>query len=298
MPLIMIWQNMEEYNKSLYGLVGYPLGHSLSPLMHNAAFDALGVDAVYKLFPLQEGELEPFFKDLKDEESPIFGLNVTVPYKEKVVRFLDNVDPLVDKIKAVNTIFINDKRKLVGYNTDAPGFLAHLSELGFAADEKSVAIIGAGGAARAIISVLCLIVERPKSIKIYDIDKGKAEFLVKDISENINIDIVETVNSIDDLNIESSELLINATPIGMKEKDPCLVEEGLLHSGMLVYDLIYNPAETELLRLAREKGAQVSNGLGMLYYQGVLAFQRWAEQEIDQKIKNIMRKALEKGLGL
>lgn len=289
---------MEEDLKSQYGLVGYPLGHSLSPLMHNAAFDALEVDAIYKLFPLEEAELEGFFNYLKDELCPIFGLNVTVPYKEKVIQYLDNVDPLVDKIKAVNTILINDKRKLVGYNTDAPGFLAHLSEIGFATADKHVAIIGAGGAARAIISVLCLIAERPKAIKIYDIDKGKADFLVQDIGETINIDIVGTVNSIDDLNIGSADLLINATPIGMKEEDPCLVDEGLLHGDMLVYDLIYNPAETELLRVAREKGAQVSNGLGMLYYQGVLAFQHWAGQEIDQNIKNIMREALEKGLGL
>ncbi|MBU4333552.1 MAG: shikimate dehydrogenase, partial [Candidatus Omnitrophica bacterium] len=277
---------------------GYPLGHSLSPLMHNAAFEALEVDALYKLFPLEEEELEGFFKDLKDEFSPIFGLNVTVPYKEKVVQYLDNVDPLVDKIKAVNTILINDERKLIGYNTDAPGFLAHLSEIGFKSEDKNVAILGAGGAARAIVSVLCLIVERPKTIKLYDIDKGKADLLIKDIGEMINVDIVETVNSIDDLNIELADLLINATPIGMKEDDPCLVDEGLLHSDMLVYDLIYNPAETELLRMAREKGAQVSNGLGMLYYQGVLAFQHWAGQEIDQNIKNIMREALEKGLGL
>ncbi|MBU0468771.1 MAG: shikimate dehydrogenase [Candidatus Omnitrophica bacterium] len=289
---------MEEDYKTQYGLVGYPLGHSLSPLMHNAAFEALEVDALYKLFPLEEEELEGFFKDLKDEFSPIFGLNVTVPYKEKVVQYLDNVDPLVDKIKAVNTILINDERKLIGYNTDAPGFLAHLSEIGFKSEDKNVAILGAGGAARAIVSVLCLIVERPKTIKLYDIDKGKADLLIKDIGEMINVDIVETVNSIDDLNIELADLLINATPIGMKEDDPCLVDEGLLHSDMLVYDLIYNPAETELLRMAREKGAQVSNGLGMLYYQGVLAFQHWAGQEIDQNIKNIMREALEKGLGL
>ena len=298
MPFIMLGKNMEEINKSIYGLVGYPLGHSLSPLMHNAAFDALEVNAFYKLFPLQEDELKAFFNDLKDESSPIFGLNVTVPYKEKVVQFLDNVDPLVEKTKAVNTILINDKRKLIGYNTDAPGFLAHLSEIGFDTIDKNVAIIGAGGAARAIISVLCLILERPKSIKIYDIDKGKADFLIEDIREKINVDIVETVNSIDDLNIDISDLLINATPIGMKEEDPCLVDEDLLHGDMLVYDLIYNPAETELLRMAREKGAKVSNGLGMLYYQGVLAFQHWADQEIDQNIKNIMREALEKGLGL
>ena len=285
-----------QKQKSIYGLVGYPLGHSLSPLMHNAAFNELGVDAVYKLFSMEEGELDGFFSELKDGASPIFGLNVTVPYKEKVIKYLDNIDPLVEKIKAVNTIVINKKRKLIGFNTDAPGFLAHLAELDFNTADKRIAVLGAGGAARAIISVLSLIVERPQSIKIYDIDKGKADFLISDLGQRINIDIVEVVNSVDDLNVELSDFLINATPIGMKEEDPCLVEEALLHDDMLVYDLIYNPKETELLKIAKEKGAQVSNGLGMLYYQGILAFQRWAEQEIDQSVKNIMREAIEEGL--
>ena len=287
-----------EKLKSQYGLVGYPVGHSLSPLMHNAAFDALEIDACYKLFPLQPEELDPFFKALREASSPIFGLNVTIPYKEQVLSYLDVLSPLAKKIMAVNTIMISTDRSLTGYNTDGPGFLAHIAELDFSLEGKHIALLGAGGAARAIVSSLCLIPDRPQCIKIYDIDKEKAGHLISDLAERFDVSIVEVVNSIDDLYIESSDLLINATPIGMKKEEGCLVEKDLLHPDMLVYDLIYNPAETRLLTFAKEVGAQTANGLGMLFYQGVLAFQHWANLELDHQIKNKMRKSLETGLNL
>lgn len=279
-----------------YGLIGYPLGHSLSPLMHNAAFKALGVEATYELFPLKEDELADFFKDLKTSDSPIFGLNVTIPYKEKVIPFLDTLNPYAKNVSAVNTIVIDEKRKLRGYNTDGPGFLAHLAELGINPKEKRVAILGAGGAARAILSVLCMIPDRASVIKIYDVEEQKAEELVLGLKKNFNVQGVEVVQNIDDLNIELADILINATPIGMKPTDVPLVGEDLLHSDLFVYDLIYNPQETMLLKMAKEKGAKAANGLGMLFYQGVLAFQRWAEIELADEIKIKMRKALEGGL--
>jgi len=265
-------------NISTYGLVGYPVEHSLSPLMHNAAFNALEVEALYELFSLKPEEVAGFINGLRDENSPIFGLNVTVPYKEKVVPLLDSMTPFATKVGAVNTIVVDKGRKLIGYNTDGPGFLAHLKDLEFETDNKRISILGAGGAARAIVSVLCLVVERPQSILIYDVD------------------IVKSVNSIDDLNVEIADLLVNATPIGMKEADVCLIEPDIIHSDMLVYDLVYNPAETKLLKNAILKGAKAANGLGMLFYQGVLAFQHWADLELDDNIKGIMKNALEEGL--
>lgn len=287
---------MDNASKSLYGLVGYPLGHSLSPLMHNAAFKALGLDCEYQLFALKEEELEGFFKKLREQTSPIFGLNVTIPYKEKVIKYLDGLSPYVQKAMAVNTIVIAKNRSLSGFNTDGPGFLAHLTELGFNPQGKNIALLGCGGAARAVISVLCLLPERPVSISVYDVDQGKARNLVADLGSRIDIGGVSCVNSIDDLNIAKADLLINATPIGLKETDPVLVEEGLFHKNMLVYDLIYNPAETKLLKLAKSGGAKVSNGLGMLYYQGVLSFQHWVGVEIDKSIKHKMWETLTKGL--
>jgi len=283
-------------NISTYGLVGYPVEHSLSPLMHNAAFNALEVEALYELFSLKPEEVAGFINGLRDENSPIFGLNVTVPYKEKVVPLLDSMTPFATKVGAVNTIVVDKGRKLIGYNTDGPGFLAHLKDLEFETDNKRISILGAGGAARAIVSVLCLVVERPQSILIYDVDKGKADALIEDLGERVNVDIVKSVNSIDDLNVEIADLLVNATPIGMKEADVCLIEPDIIHSDMLVYDLVYNPAETKLLKNAILKGAKAANGLGMLFYQGVLAFQHWADLELDDNIKGIMKNALEEGL--
>ncbi len=287
---------MIEEQKTTYGLIGYPLAHSLSPLMHNAAFKELEVEAIYNLFPLQEAEVEGFFQSLKDKNSEIFGLNVTVPYKEKVIQYLDKLTPFADKIKAVNTITIDKDRKLVGYNTDGPGFLTHLATLGVKVKNKNVTIIGAGGASRAIISVLCLLEQRPASIKIYDIEKGKTENLIDDLGQRIDLNIVEPVRSIDDLETAQADILVNATPLGMKAEDPLLIDPDQIHANLFVYDLVYNPAETKLLQIAKSRKAQVSNGLGMLFYQGVLAFQHWAELHLDDKIKKVMWQALEEGL--
>jgi len=283
-------------NKSLYGIIGNPVEHSLSPLMHNAAFEELGIDASYDLFPLEEDELDGFFSDLRKEDSPIFGLNITVPYKEKVLQYLDTLTPFAQKVGAVNTIVINEQRKLIGYNTDAPGFVAHLAELQFSMEDKRIAILGSGGSARAILATLCLIPERPpQSIKIYNRTTARLDELLADLGSRVDLSIVEPVVSVDDLNIELSDVLINTTSLGLREDDFCLVDEELLHSNMLVYDLIYNPAETFLLKIAKDKGAQTSNGLGMLYYQGILAFQHWANVQLDDNIKNIMRQSLEEG---
>ena len=285
-----------DAQSAVYGIIGYPVAHSLSPLMHNTAFKELGVDAVYKLFPLKENELDTFFTELRKPSSPIFGLNVTVPYKEAVLKYLDNVTPLAQKIMAVNTIVINKERKLLGYNTDAPGFLAHLVELQFNTRDKRIAVMGSGGSARAILAVLCMIPERPDSIKIYNRTPERLDNLLEDLSARIDTSIVEPVASIDDLDIPEADLLINTTSVGLNLEDPSLVDEELLHRKLLVYDLVYNPPLTPLLKMAKARGARVANGLGMLYYQGVLAFQHWANVLLDDDVKQKMREALEKGV--
>lgn len=281
---------------ALYGIIGNPVKHSLSPLMHNAAFQALEVEAEYKLFPLEEVELNTFFSDLHRDDCPIFGLNVTVPYKEKVVPYMDSVSPVVEKIGAVNTIVVTKKRKLVGHNTDAPGFMAHLTELGIETADKKIVILGAGGSARAILAALCMIPERPASIKIYNRTATRADYLLADLGDRLNMDIVQAVSSVDDLDIRGADILINTTSVGLKPGDEILVDDALLHPDLFVYDLIYNPKETLLLKMAKEAGAKTANGLGMLFFQGVLSFQHWAGMEIEDEVKNIMRKSLEGGL--
>ena len=279
---------------AIYGIIGNPVEHSLSPVMQNAAFKALKVNAVYKLFPLaDQEELKLFMEDLKEADNPIFGLNVTVPYKQDVLPYLDSIDPLAEKLGAVNTLVIDRKRKVRGFNTDGPGFLSHLTELNFDLSGKRVAILGAGGTTRAIIGVLCLLPKGPERITLYNRTRANADALVEEIGKKINTGIVTIVDDPEDLNIELTDLLINTTNVGMKPADPLLIDPASLHKDMLVYDVIYSPVETKLLAQARLKKAQTANGLGMLFFQGVLAFWHWSEVELDERVKKIMRKALE-----
>ena len=279
--------------KNIYGIIGLPLNHSLSPLIHNTAFKSLGINAEYQLFPLKEEELENFFQELRTQSSPIMGLNVTVPYKEKALEYFDNLSPYARKIMAVNTIAISPDRSLTGFNTDGPGFLTHLTEIGFNPSGKRIALLGAGGTARAIISALCLMQERPHSILVYNRHPEKALALIHDLHQRLDTRIAQAVSSIEDLNIELADLLVNTTPVGLKTEDSCLIEESFLHAGLLVYDVIYNPPRTKLLESAQKKGAKTANGLGMLFYQGVLAFHHWMGYELDQKTKSKVRKILQ-----
>jgi shikimate dehydrogenase len=177
---------------------------------------------------------------------------------------------------------------LFGYNTDGEGFIKNLKDdLGFDPVGKTVAIIGAGGAARAVCVYLCK--EKPKSVNIYDVDKDKLKLLANHLKDNFKSIAIGAVGSLAELNIESADLLINATPIGMKEADPLVIDENYLHKGLLVYDLIYNPSETKLIKAAKKKDCRVSNGLGMLLNQGVIAFGIWTGEIAP---KEIMRKVL------
>lgn len=286
---------MNDQPPAIYGIIGNPLTHTLSPLMHNAAFKALRVNAVYKAFPLEEDELKLFIDDLKEIENPIFGLNVTIPYKEKILPMMDGANAFAEKVGAVNTIVINRQRKLFGYNTDGPGFLAHIKEVGFSPAGKRIAILGAGGTTRSILSALTLFDEKPESIRLYNRTQSKAKELLEDLSCRLDMSLVELVSTIDDLNVELADCLINTTSVGLKETDECLIDPQLLHKSLFVYDVIYNPKETPLLKFAKEKGAVAVNGLGMLFYQGVLALQHWANTQLDDKVKAAMRRALEQG---
>ena len=283
---------MSASPQSLYGIIGYPVTYSLSPIIHNTAFEALGLDAEYQLFPLKEEELKDFFSRLKQKDCPIRGLNVTIRYKETVLAFLDSLSPYIQKTMAVNTIVITPQRKLTGFNTDGPGFLADLTKHGFKTRNKRVSILGSGGAVRAILSVLCLVPERPASIKIFNRHKERADKLLGDLKGRFDTGNIETVASIDDLDIRHADLLINATPLGMSTQDECLVDEGLLHKKLFVYDLIYTVPETKLMKLAKKKGARAVNGLGMLFYQGVLAFHHWMGEELNETIKSRIWKKL------
>ncbi len=284
---------MAKATRATYGIIGYPVHHSLSPVIHNTAFHLLGVEAVYKILPVAPEELAVFFRALKEKDNPVFGLNVTVPYKEKVIPYLDSLAPLAQRVGAVNTVVVTKDRRLIGYNTDAPGFLAHLAELKVDVCDKRVAILGAGGSARALLTALCLIPERPEVIRVFNRTPDRLRQLLADIGDRVDTSIVHPAETIDDLNVELADILINTTSIGLKRRDPCLVPQEVLHAHLFVYDLIYNPSETSLLKAARSKGAKTANGLGMLFFQGVLAFQHWAGMPLPEDVKQRVRQRLE-----
>ncbi|MCF7888455.1 MAG: shikimate dehydrogenase [Candidatus Omnitrophica bacterium] len=273
------------------GLLGYPVEHSLSPKMHNAVFKKLNLPYHYSLYPVELSGLDNFIKSLAKEN--IRGLNVTVPYKEKILPYIEEKSEAVKKIGAANTLVIGDF-KIEGFNTDFLGFSKHLKEL-VDPNKLKIALLGAGGAAKAV--VYSLLKDKIKAISIFDIDKKKAEDLVEKAKEwaaelEINLKINQAKN-LEALDIAKKDLLINATPVGLKQSEPLIIPENLLHKNLAVYDLIYNPAETKLLAAAKAKGLKCSNGLGMLIYQGAKSFLHFTEIKLEvNDIAAIMKEAL------
>jgi shikimate dehydrogenase len=274
----------------LYGVLGYPAKHSLSPYMHNAAFKALKIDAKYKIFEVEPSELSKFMSSLV--KSKIHGLNVTVPYKQRVCGLIDKVSAEAQLIGAVNTIKVS-RGEFQGYNTDGQGFLDHLRhDLKFDPAGKNIVVIGAGGASRAVCLYLCE--TKPKRLAIFNRDRSKTITLFHHLNTNFSRIEFVAASSIEQLDILKADLLVNTTSVGMKEQDLSLVEEQYLHKDLLVYDLVYNVAQTKLLKLAEAKGARVSNGLGMLLYQGMASFKIWTGRSAP---KEIMYEALKRAVG-
>ena len=285
-----------DFSLKIYGLVGYPLGHSFSPLMHNAAFKRLNISGEYRLFQKQPEELESFLRNLEDEN--IWGLNVTIPYKEKVLD-LDFIEPdrtarYAREIKVINTI-VRKGKDLTGFNTDIAGFLRHLNKLNFDPLNKRIALLGAGGVGKAVAYAVAK--KGAREIAIFDLDRNKSENVVNMLGELFPDLNAVVVDEVEQLSIINKDLLINATPVGLKEDDPCLIEEDVLHKDLFVYDLIYNPSPTKLLSLAESKGLQYSDGLGMLVYQGAFSFIYFTETHIPYvKIVEVMWGAIEEAL--
>jgi shikimate dehydrogenase len=272
------------------GLIGYPIGHSVSPHFQQAALDYYQLDIRYEAWETGASELPEVVKSLRKPQN--IGANVTVPYKEKVLPLLDEVDELAGLIGAVNTI---TKRgdKLLGFNTDAYGFMETLEKEGhFNPEGKRVVMLGAGGVARAV--GLVLVQKKVASVAITDgiFERAGAltENLVKFIKGvpaspgNLNAEVrafewncVSSPRTFSDC-----DLIVHCTTIGMKHSP----QEGLsplslevIPKGVLVYDLVYNPWPTPLLRLAQEAGANVLGGLPMLVYQGAASFELWIDKK-------------------
>ena len=275
------------------GLFGYPVEHSFSPAMHNAAFSRLGLDYVYVPFCVKPEELSAAAAGIRGMN--LAGVNVTIPHKTAVMKFVDNLAPEAQLIGAVNTI-VNRDGRLTGYNTDAPGFVAALSrEAGVEPAGKQVTIIGAGGAARAVAIQLAL--EGVEKVTLSSPFPQEIISIKKVITSAAAASVAEAAwdETAISLAAANSDIIINATPLGMhpnKNDMPPLRFDGI-PEGVLVCDLIYNPGETKLLKKAKEQGHPVMNGMGMLLYQGVIAFELWTGREAPVEV---MRKALVKAI--
>ncbi|MBE0415937.1 MAG: shikimate dehydrogenase [Dehalococcoidia bacterium] len=268
------------------GLIGYPLGHSVSPAMQQASFDYYKLDLRYEAWETKPSELGNILERVRHPST--LGANVTVPHKEAVLPLMDELDDLSLEIGAVNTI-VNCDGRLVGYNTDAGGFLRALRQKGGVDPAgKGVVLLGAGGVARAASFALAR--AGAKSLVITDIIAERAHRLASDLERslahgqgpapNIRALFRDDPRFVEALS--GCDLLVNCTPIGMRHsasEGHSPLEAGLIPKRALVYDVVYNPIETLLLADAKRAGARTLGGLAMLVYQGALAFELWTGRE-------------------
>jgi shikimate dehydrogenase len=277
------------------GLIGQGLKHSLSAAMQQAALDHYAVDARYELWDTQPNEVERRVASLRDEDC--LGANVTVPHKQAVIPFLDDLDPVAASARAVNTI-VRRERRLTGHNTDVVGFARALSEAGFDVRGVRAAVLGAGGAARAV--TLALIEGGASVISLSDAIPERAEALTSDLkaltSPGTTIAWARWGDVAFQRSLRECGLLVNCTPVGMRfgpaeGQSPVAAE--LIPAGCLAFDLVYNPEETPFLQAARSRGARTAGGLAMLVYQGAASFRLWTGREAPVEVMfQAARKAL------
>ncbi|BBO84082.1 shikimate dehydrogenase [Desulfosarcina ovata subsp. sediminis] len=247
----------------LFGVIGDPIVHSLSPLMHNAAFRQTGVDAVYLAFHVKDlpGAVAGF------RALNIGGISVTIPHKVSIMDLLDEVEPMAREIGAVNSI-INQGGRLIGFNSDSPGATAALSEK-TVIKGKRVAVIGAGGAARAMAHGI-----RSHGGRLTIVNRSEARG--RQLAEAMDGDFCPLA----DFRGDGTDILVNTTSVGMSPNtDHMPVSRDGLHPGMTVMDMVYNPLETRLLRASREIGCTVVDGVAMFVHQGAIQFERWTGQK-------------------
>ncbi len=274
------------------GLIGDPVEHTMSPAMHNAAFRKLGLDYLYVPFRVRREELDKAVEGIRALN--IRGFNVTIPHKVAIIPRLDGLDPAAEKIGAVNTV-VNDDGYLKGYNTDAAGFLRALLEQGVEPAGKSIVVLGAGGASRAISYVLA---GRDASLTIVNrqLELAWAEELARLISRDFGKEARALELSPGNLAtaLERADILINATSAGMSPNDDeTPVPARFLKAGLVVFDIVYNPIKTRLLKEAEASGARTISGIDMLAWQGALAFEKWTGQPAPL---DLMRQAAIKAL--
>ena len=272
-------------------VIGHPIEHSMSPIMHNAALKDLSLDYVYVAFNIPPNDLKKAVLGFK--MFSIKGINVTIPHKENIIPYLDEIDPLAEKIGAVNTIK-NEGKYLIGKNTDASGAKKALLDAGCEIAGKKALILGAGGAAKAVSFAIS---EDLDAVYIANRTEKRAIKLAKDLTNKTTIKAVGKNMSINTLKnlVNDVDILINTTPLGMyPDIDGSPISEEILHSNLFVFDIVYNPLETRLLKEARKIGCKTLGGLDMFVNQGALAFEWWTGKKPNL---NLMKEKVVEFLG-
>ena len=275
---------------NIVGLIGHPVEHSFSPPMHNAAFDELGMDYAYVAFDVNPNDLKTAIEGAQSLN--IKGFNVTIPHKVDVMQYLDELDEVARLIGAVNTI---DFKNLKGYNTDGIGAVKAIEEV-TSIKNKNVVVAGAGGASRAISFYIAKY--GAESLTILNRNEAKAESLASDVSDSGLIGEVasDSINAIGNY-MEGADVLIDTTPLGMHPNisDEPIVKADMMDEDLVVFDAVYNPNETVLIKEAIKANAKPVYGIKMLLYQGAESFKIWTGKTSPV---DVMEKALRNTLNL
>lgn len=271
------------------GLLGSPVSHSISPMMHNESFRMVGLDLIYLCFDVKEEQLDTAVAGLK--AAGIHGFNLTMPCKNRMVSLCDELSPAASLIGAVNTV-VNQDDKLIGHNTDGIGFWRSAEEVGFSSPGKNVTLMGMGGAATAIAVQAAL--DGVKELNIFARPTSRFWQRANNLTDELNKRTTCKVQLFEQQDtstlkkcLDHSDILVNGTSVGMtpNTETSILPDSTLLHPELTVADVIYNPQETLLLKQAKAVGCPVFNGMYMLLYQGAEAFRLWTG--VDMPVEHI-----------
>jgi len=282
--------NLSGHTKP-FAVIGHPIGHTLSPVMHNASMQKLNFDGIYLALDVHPDRLMEVLPAMA--LMGFAGVNLTVPHKEIAFRGLDRLDESAQLFGAANTVEFTDEG-MVGHNTDGYGFLKALEEgFGKAVEGDAVFVLGCGGAGRA--TALQSVTNGAASLVLADIDTERVQKLESEVRELVpDVEVVQALNRSQQVELcRGCDVVVQASPVGMKKDDPSLLPAEAFREGQRAFDLIYMYPETAFLTTARTAGAQIANGLGMLLHQGARAFEIWTD--IAPSV-SAMRKALEKAV--
>lgn len=271
--------------KKLFAVIGDPIAHSMSPIMHNELFKINKIDAHYHPLHVKKIDLEAAIKGLKAIGTA--GFNVTIPHKETIIPFLDRLDPLAGAIGAVNTV-VNEDGELVGYNTDGSGYVKGLMDKIETINDKNILIIGAGGAARALYFTMAR--TGVKRLDICNRTLAKAAAIVEDCPYSVVSRAIEISSA--EASLSQYDIIIHTTSIGMApDINQLPLSLHNLQPNAFVSDIIYNPLETKLLQEAKQRGCIIQNGLNMFVHQGALAFEKWTgiSPDTEQMKANVLQ---------